>query len=425
LECLSYIRDFAANDDQLEWRAILTPKSVPGPTLTLDPAETSNELSEKADAEPSARAALEVLPAAAPFIGGTPGCTSEFCGLGGAGPVADYLGVEDLAQRLAELIALRETKLPLAVGLFGNWGSGKSHFMNLMDRHIKSLSLRTPTITPRLEHALPGPWCQKIVPIYFNAWHYSDSNLWASLITEVFDKLFAHIEPKPDDLEALRERLRSAGGVTALAEEEVRNANEGVRRAAAEVQSARVDSEGKTQIVRGLLDGLRTLLPELNEPQARERVTELLGISPDEATLSELIEKNKELRSITGRARELWRRALAPEGRAARCLYLAMMTTTAIGIHFAAVRVPQIKAILSPIGQTLQEGIVLLGAILSWMTPVFRQMQRGLRQIERWQKQAEDAQANMRVDPRVIEAKKRKVLADARAIAADAALVEA
>ena len=276
-----------------------------------------------------------------------------------------------------------------------------------------------------LEHALPGPWCQKIVPIYFNAWHYSDSNLWASLITEVFDKLFAHIEPKPDDLEALRERLRSAGGVTALAEEEVRNANEGVRRAAAEVQSARVDSEGKTQIVRGLLDGLRTLLPELNEPQARERVTELLGISPDEATLSELIEKNKELRSITGRARELWRRALAPEGRAARCLYLAMMTTTAIGIHFAAVRVPQIKAILSPIGQTLQEGIVLLGAILSWMTPVFRQMQRGLRQIERWQKQAEDAQANMRVDPRVIEAKKRKVLADARAIAADAALVEA
>ena len=30
--------------------------------------------------------------------------------------------------------------LPLSIGLFGNWGSGKSHFMNLVDQEVRALS---------------------------------------------------------------------------------------------------------------------------------------------------------------------------------------------------------------------------------------------------------------------------------------------
>ena len=36
-------------------------------------------------------------------------------------------------------------------------------------------------------------FCKNIVQIPFNAWHYMDANLWASLVTHIFDKLAEHL----------------------------------------------------------------------------------------------------------------------------------------------------------------------------------------------------------------------------------------
>src|SRR6202000_2877421 len=32
-------------------------------------------------------------------------------------------------------------------------------------------------------------FCRKVLQINFNSWHYSDANLWASLITKIFEDL--------------------------------------------------------------------------------------------------------------------------------------------------------------------------------------------------------------------------------------------
>ncbi len=80
----------------------------------------------------------------------------------------------------AKLIAYKELKPPLAIGLFGKWGSGKSTFMDNLENRIKELSEEKNTeIT----------FHKRIVHIKFNAWHYSDSNLWANLIIQIFEKL--------------------------------------------------------------------------------------------------------------------------------------------------------------------------------------------------------------------------------------------
>ncbi|MEU0529109.1 P-loop NTPase fold protein [Amycolatopsis tolypomycina] len=88
----------------------------------------------------------------------------------------DMLGILPYASMLANVISAEDTPLPLSIGLFGEWGSGKSFFMGMLREQIRTLE------------ETPGN-CAKIAQISFNAWHYTDSNLWASLGDEIFRQL--------------------------------------------------------------------------------------------------------------------------------------------------------------------------------------------------------------------------------------------
>ncbi len=57
----------------------------------------------------------------------------------GYAPVADVLGVGVYANHLAQLIAAKETAMPLSIGLFGAWGAGKSCFIDLIDHNIRNI----------------------------------------------------------------------------------------------------------------------------------------------------------------------------------------------------------------------------------------------------------------------------------------------
>jgi hypothetical protein len=181
--------------------------SLREPAGTLLPIELTLRLEELwPQAWADYRKTRRAVPAAADeaLVSGPAGFYPEFRGVGLDGDVVDYLDVEAEAKRLADLIALRETNLPLAVGLFANWGSGKSHFMGLLRMHMlnRASDARGKNGTP------DERWCKEIVPIVFNAWHYLDSNLWASLVSEIFERLFEHLQPKGDALQQVQEKLR-------------------------------------------------------------------------------------------------------------------------------------------------------------------------------------------------------------------------
>ena len=106
----------------------------------------------------------------------------------------DHLGLGVDVTMLAALIADTNTPMPLSIGLFGEWGSGKSYFMALLRAEIK-----------RLATSGDPPYRSEIVQIGFNAWHYADSNLWASLGDEIFEQLAG---PQAQTADALREALR-------------------------------------------------------------------------------------------------------------------------------------------------------------------------------------------------------------------------
>ncbi|MBZ9772427.1 P-loop NTPase fold protein [Mesorhizobium sp. CO1-1-8] len=96
----------------------------------------------------------------------------------------DKLNVEDEARAFARVAAARQVLPPLAFGIFGDWGSGKSFFMRLIYRHVASLA------NEAIARKGDDPaFHRQIVQIRFNAWHYAETNLWASLVDNIFVEL--------------------------------------------------------------------------------------------------------------------------------------------------------------------------------------------------------------------------------------------
>lgn len=93
----------------------------------------------------------------------------------------DYLEIDKDVNAFAKVIAARSFEPPLAIALFGKWGSGKSFFMNKLKTRITKLS------------EINNIYCKGVVQIHFNAWSYMDSNLWASIVTRIFEELNIYI----------------------------------------------------------------------------------------------------------------------------------------------------------------------------------------------------------------------------------------
>ncbi len=98
----------------------------------------------------------------------------------------DLIGITREVEGLASLAAAWTVEPPLSIGLFGEWGSGKSFFMQKMKERVRHIA----------EQARRSEMSQKqfgyyknIVQVEFNAWHYVEGNLWASLVEHIFQNL--------------------------------------------------------------------------------------------------------------------------------------------------------------------------------------------------------------------------------------------
>ena len=114
----------------------------------------------------------------------------------------DLVGIGPEVDAFAYLMTAPALRPPLAVGLFGDWGSGKSFFMESLRRKIDDL-----TRAARLAEGPQAdiPVFRHVAQIEFNAWHYVEGNLWASLVEHIFQTL-AGVDD-PDDPEVVKAKI--------------------------------------------------------------------------------------------------------------------------------------------------------------------------------------------------------------------------
>ncbi len=99
---------------------------------------------------------------------------------------------------------------PVAIGVFGDWGSGKSFFIRALQSQI---ALLTSQSRDALRDNRTTVFCSHIVQIEFNAWHFVESNLWASLAAHIFEQLYAELgrraeeEDGNDNIDALYQQF--------------------------------------------------------------------------------------------------------------------------------------------------------------------------------------------------------------------------
>jgi peptidoglycan hydrolase-like protein with peptidoglycan-binding domain len=127
----------------------------------------------------------------APLTASRPATTSDTVPPLGHVREADRLGTAADVEMLVAVLLDERTPLPLAVGLFGDWGSGKSFFMALMQERMAELAKQAKDGAPQA-----AAYCSEIRQIRFNAWHYVDADLWSSLAATLFDEL---ARPTPEE----------------------------------------------------------------------------------------------------------------------------------------------------------------------------------------------------------------------------------
>lgn len=216
----------------------------------------------------------------------------------------DQLGIQGEVNAVCEVIIDRKVKPPLSIGLFGEWGAGKSFFMEKMRERIAERTQRRGELAVR--------------QIRFNAWHYTDTSLWASLAIEIFERL---ADPEPVSAEDRDRWLGDHGDVHRAEREKLLTQLETYR----DAKSA-LDAECSQLEVERLLLAKRRDEASQKRGEAIEKasLTEvavevarnpdvraaLAGVSNElglEPAVDDLADLGKELRTTAGYLPGIWR----------------------------------------------------------------------------------------------------------------------
>ena len=358
--------------------------------------------------------------------------------------LADQLNVERDARAFARLAASKDFKPPLAVGVFGSWGAGKSFFMRLVHEHIERL--KAGRVTAEVPEASTEVFHRDIVQIRFNAWHYVDTSLWASLVDHLFVELAAatkNDEPGADLLGA----LRTAQDLTYEAAVSFVGSKREHARAMAELAAAnvaRAEAEAHATVtIPVFARALETVLRRTGDPELEKSKKSLaeaanaLGITTGLQDLKELGADAETLlvegRSLTGNLSGVVRNWPSTRWAWAQLALMAAAPLLVVGAaHLLGMVAPWLQSIhdgvyafTATVGGLLASGKAILSrwnAELTKLRTAQRAVEAAVRkQMEPDQEQLEKAQAKLRdVDSAVAAASEALRLSNERlAVAAE------
>ena len=230
---------------------------------------------------------------------------------------SDLIGIGASVNNLSRYISHEGLSPPVAIGVFGDWGSGKSFFIRALQSQIALLSSQS---RDALRDGRTTVFCSHIVQIEFNAWHFVESNLWASLAAHIFDRLYAELERRSTEeggssnIDALYQQFTAYK--QAVAERErinklVNTLTEKRDRVEQKRQSQERTVKERLAKLTGVLRGeLGSLATQQLTPQERKRLDALLRAS----SLEELASAQTDAASVVSEGRTFLGRVRAQLG---------------------------------------------------------------------------------------------------------------
>ena len=215
----------------------------------------------------------------------------------------DLLGIDRGVDALALLIASTRTVTPLAIGVFGPWGSGKTFFMRHLQKRIVGIR--------RDEQARIEAWIAnrndrtakpedaplyfgQIAQVEFNAWHYNEGNLVASLVEHLFRNL--RVLPNEGDEELAKRRaemlkqLKVLTSELSTVDETINAAQKNVAEAKASVEQASEEAEKARNDVREKANAIETQNAALvTERQKLDDAIRTIELPPNQVDIDEVI----------------------------------------------------------------------------------------------------------------------------------------
>lgn len=227
------------------------------------------------------------------------------------GRLVDQLGIEAEVNAMSSLVAACDIKWPLSIGLFGDWGRGKSFFMEMMYDRVKKISNES---EKWVERGNESDYCRNVVQIRFNAWHYMDSNLWASLVTHIFDELAKEVSSRGKaDVEETRkvlfENLESAKKLKDEAEEHEKKAadlRESAESKLTKVEEERADAEKELKHITAR-DVIALAKDDARIKEQCRQVAEKFGLAEIGAEVENIRDIVREANKVFGRVMLVWR----------------------------------------------------------------------------------------------------------------------
>ena len=274
----------------------------------------------------------------------------------------DLLDVRREVEAICAVIAAQETSPPLSIGLFGDWGTGKSFFMNRMEERIKQLKK---TARAKKDSA----YCPNIVQLRFNAWHYMDTDLWASLAAEIFEGLARALEEDTGLLDdekdptAARARLLAATshlrGVREKAEQRKAEANAALQQSEQRLTSL-ADEEQKIVAQLGAKQltkaAYRFVAGQKKTSEAIDKAAKDLGIPDGQALASDTRATFLELKGLWGGAKAVLLSLKSGSSQLWIWLVLTfvlLLTAVALLVQFSGQLAPKITALVPLLGAAL------------------------------------------------------------------------
>jgi peptidoglycan hydrolase CwlO-like protein len=285
----------------------------------------------------------------------------------------DYIGISAVADAFAYLIASRTSQPPLAIGLFGEWGSGKSFLMSAIKKRVDQI-----TRAARESDRPPGELGvhKRVVQVEFNAWHYVEGNLWASLVDHIFANLRVTPEESATTLEtrrrAINDKLASTTAQREALQRRIAQLEEERQAKDDEMSSLRTKQRANLEQARRITFGDAAAATKLDDAdqQSINAALGAVGLNTVDATAVEAVAALSDARDVARRGGAI----LAPlRGRGLWWLALVVLAICAApGAAFLLeyFDVPTAPKVLTSVAAAASAGVALFHNGTGWISSV-------------------------------------------------------